>query len=111
MEKSNNAFVPSEILNGIYDILENHIMIAANEDIHDRAIVEEVVDYVNNHPYTEQFTWEDYRNASDSGGVLIIAWLECDGNLHCEHFSYLDDEKTYWTSDEPDGPCADFFCF
>ena len=43
MRKDYGRFVPSEVLDGIYDILEDHILVAANEDVHSAEVIPQIV--------------------------------------------------------------------
>ena len=100
MRKDCGRFVPSEVLDGIYDIVENYILIAANEDVHSAEVIPQIVNYMENHKDVKQFVWEDYRNHSNSGGMLIIGWLETNDALHYERFLYTDAEENYWEHEE-----------
>ena len=92
MRKNSAKFIPSVVLDNIYDIIADHIMIAANEDIYDRDIISIIVDYLDSTPLVRQLLWEDYRNDADNGGMLIVCWTE-QGLLRCEHFLYTDNKE------------------
>lgn len=91
MRKDRGRFAPSVVLDNIYDIIADCIMVAGNEDIYSRNIISRVVDYLDSTPLVRQLLWEDYRNGADNGGMLIVCWTE-QGLLHAEHFLYIDKE-------------------
>lgn len=89
MRKDGARFIPSIVLDNIYDMIADNIVVAANEDIYDRDIISIIVDYLDSTPLVRQLLWEDYRNDTDDGGMLIVCWTE-KGLLHCEQFKYRD---------------------
>lgn len=101
MRKDNARFMPSPVLDNIYDMIADHIVVAANEDIYDKDIISIIVDYLDSTPLVRQLLWEDYRNGADNGGMLILYWEEKNilqekkNTLHCEHFLYIDDKENY----------------
>lgn len=137
MRKSNDTFMPSKVLDEIYDILNESICVAGNEDIYYDDIIWDIVRLMDGHPAVRMFLWEDVRNKTDDGGMLFISWVEGSNQLRHEHFLYrdLDEDRLYrrGTRDvrqekdlvkeitkkvynehaygNPDGPCADWFCF
>ena len=50
MRISNDVFIPSVVKNDIYDILDEHIVIAGNEDVYDKEIVTEIPKFLDEHP-------------------------------------------------------------
>lgn len=94
MRKDRARFMPSPVLDNIYDMIADHIAVAANEDIYDRDIISIIVDYLDSTPLVRQLLWEDYRNGADNGGMLIVCWME-QGLLRCEHFLYIDNKENY----------------
>ena len=94
MRKNGAKFVPSIVLDNIYDMIADHVVVAANEDIYDRDIISIIVDYLDCTPLVRQLLWEDYRNGADNGGMLIVCWTE-QGLLRCEHFLYIDNKENY----------------
>ena len=137
MRKTNDTFMPSKVLDEIYDILNESICVAGNEDIYYDDIVWDIVRLMDGHPAVRMFLWEDVRNKTNDGGMLFISWVEGNNQLRHEHFLYrdLDEDRIYrcGTRDvreekdlvkeitkkvyneracgNPDGPCADWFCF
>lgn len=137
MRKTEDTFMPSKVLDDIYDILNESICVAGNEDIYFDDIVWAIVRLLDNHPAVRQFLWEDYRNKTNDGGIMFVSWIEGDNQLRHEHYKYRDldeniryergtrdvrekrdlvkevSKKVYneYTYGNPDGPCADWFCF
>lgn len=138
MRKTNDTFMPSKVLDEIYDILNESICVAGNEDIYYDDIIWDIVRLMDGHPAVRMFLWEDVRNKTDDGGMLFISWVEGSNQLRHEHFLYrdLDEDLRYergtrkkklkeknlveevtkkvyneYTYGNPDGPCADWFCF
>ena len=137
MRKTNDTFMPSRILDEIYDILNESICVAGNEDIYYDDIIWDIVRLMDNHADVKMFLWEDIRNKTNDGGMLFISWVENSNQLRHEHFLYrdLDENSRYergvrnvfeeknltkevvkkvyneYTYGNPDGPCADWFCF
>lgn len=137
MRKTNDTFMPSKVLDEIYDILNESICIAGNEDVYYDDIIWDIIRLMDDHPAVKMFLWEDVRNKTNDGGMLFISWVEGNNQLRHEHFLYRDlDEnricqpgvrnvgkkpdlvqevvkKVYneYTYGNPDGPCADWFCF
>lgn len=137
MRKSNDVFAPSKVLDDIYDILNESICVAGNEDIYYDDVVWAIVRLMDNHPAVRQFLWEDVRDDNGEGGMMFISWIEGDNQLRHEHYKYRDldeniryrrgtrdvraekdlvkevSKKVYneYTYGNPDGPCADWFCF
>ena len=89
MRKSADTFMPSKVLNGIYDIIEDSICVAGNEDVYFNDIIGEIVRYCDENSLISHFLWEDYRNERNDGGILFISWIE-NGRLFHEHFKYKD---------------------
>ena len=89
MKNDGARFIPSIVLDNIYNMIADNIVVAADEDVYDRDIISIIVDYLDSTPLVRQLLWEDYRNDTDDGGMLIVCWTE-KGLLHCEHFKYRD---------------------
>ncbi len=89
MRKTADTFMPSEVLDGIYDIISEHICIAGNEDIYFDDIIWPIVNFMDNNDKVTMFLWEDMRNDNDEGGTMFISWVE-DKRLFMEHFRYSD---------------------
>ena len=81
MRISNEVFVPSHVLDDIYDILDEHIVIAGNEDIYDKEIVTEIPKLLDEHPHVKQFAYST-RIVDYSTEMLIVSWLEKSVLLH-----------------------------
>ena len=81
MHISNDVFVPSHVLDDIYDILDEHIVIAGNEDVYDKEIVTEIPKLLDEHPQVKQFAYST-RIVDYSTEMLIVSWLEKSVLLH-----------------------------
>ena len=86
MRISNDVFIPSVVKDDIYDILDEHIVIAGNEDVYDKDIVTEIIELLDEHPRVRQFTYST-RVVDYSTEMLIVSWLEIPMLLH-EVFLY-----------------------
>ena len=75
MRISNDVFIPSHVLNDIYDILDEHIVIAGNEDVYDKEIVSEIPKLLDEHPQVRQFCYST-RIIDYSTEMLIVSWIE-----------------------------------
>ena len=93
MRISNDVFIPSHVLNDIYDILDQHIVIAGNEDVYDKEIVTEIIKLLDEHPKVRQFTYST-RVVDYSTEMLIVSWLEIPMLLH-EVFLYDNGNRMY----------------
>ena len=89
MRKSADTFMPSEVLDGIYDIINESICVAGNEDVYFDDIIWAIVRYCDENYLISHFLWEDCRNETNDGGMLFISWVE-NGRLFHEHFKYHD---------------------
>ena len=81
MRISDEVFLPSHVLDDIYDILDDHIVIAGNEDIYDKEIVTEIPKLLDEHPRVKQFVYST-RIVDYSTEMLIVSWLEKSVLLH-----------------------------
>ena len=81
MRISNDVFVPSHVLDDIYNILDEHIVVAGNEDVYDKEIVTEIPKLLDEHPQVKQFAYST-RIVDYSTGMLIVSWLEKSVLLH-----------------------------
>ena len=81
MRISNDVFIPSHVLNDIYDILDEHIVIAGNEDVYDKEIVTEIPKFLDEHPQVRQFCYSTHI-MDYSTEMLIVSWLEKSVLLH-----------------------------
>lgn len=93
MRISNDVFIPSVVKNDIYDILDEHIIIAGNEDVYDKEIVTEIIKLLDEHPQVRQFTYST-RAVDYSTEMLIVSWLEIPMLLH-EVFLYDNGNRMY----------------
>lgn len=93
MHISNDVFIPSVVKNDIYDILDEHIVIAGNEDVYDKEIVTEIIKLLDEHPKVRQFTYST-RVVDYSTEMLIVSWLEIPMLLH-EVFLYDNGNRMY----------------
>lgn len=93
MRISNDVFIPSVVKNDIYDILDEHIVIAGNEDVYDKEIVTEIIKLLDEHPRVRQFTYST-RAVDYSTEMLIVSWLEIPMLLH-EVFLYDNGNRMY----------------
>ena len=93
MRISNDVFIPSVVKNDIYDILDEHIVIAGNEDVYDKEFVTEIIKLLDEHPKVRQFTYSP-RVVDYSTEMLIVSWLEIPMLLH-EVFLYDNCNRMY----------------
>lgn len=75
MRISDEVFVPSHVLDDIYDILDEHIVVAGNEDVYDKEIVTEIPKLLDEHPRVKQFAYST-RIVDYSTEMLIVSWIE-----------------------------------
>lgn len=81
MRISNEVFLPSQVLDDIYDILDDHIVVAGNEDVYDKEIVTEIPKLLDEHPRVKQFVYST-RIVDYSTEILIVSWMEKSVLLH-----------------------------
>jgi hypothetical protein len=81
-----DVFVPSQALDAIYDMLDEHIIVAGNEDIYDKDIVTEIPKLLDKHSRVKQFCYST-RTVDYSTEMLIVSWIENSVLLH-EVFLY-----------------------
>ena len=93
MRISNDVFIPSVVKNDIYDILNEHIVIAGNEYVYDKEIVTDIIKLLDEHPKERQFTYST-RDEDNSTEMLIVSWLEIPMLLH-EVFLYDNGNRMY----------------
>lgn len=93
MRISNDVFIPSHVLNDIYDILDEHIVIAGNEDVYDKEIVTEIPKLLDEHPQVRQFCYST-RIIDYSTEMLIVSWME-NSMLRHEAFLYDNGNRMY----------------
>ncbi len=93
MRISNDVFIPSHVLNDIYDILDEHIVIAGNEDVYDKEIVTEIPKLLDEHPQVRQFCYST-RIIDYSTEMFIVSWME-NSMLRHETFSYDNGNRMY----------------
>ena len=86
MRICNDVLVPSHVLDDIYDILDEHIVVAGNEDVYDKEIVTEISKLLDEHPRVKQFAYST-RIVDYSTEMLIVSWVEKSVLLH-EVFLY-----------------------
>ena len=93
MRISNDVFIPSHVLNDIYDILDEHIVIAGNEDVYDKEIVTEIPKLLDEHPQVRQFCYST-RIIDYSTEMFIASWME-NSMLRHETFLYDNGNRMY----------------
>lgn len=93
MRISNDVFIPSHVLNDIYDILDEHIVIAGNEDVYDKEIVTEIPKLLDEHPQVRQFCYST-RIIDYSTEMFIVSWME-NSMLRHETFLYDNGNRMY----------------
>ena len=93
MRISNDVFVPSHVLDDIYDILDEHIVVAGNDDVYDKEIVTEIPKLLDEHPKVNQFAYST-RPVDYSTEMLIISWVE-KYQLRHEVFLYDNGNRMY----------------
>ncbi len=93
MRISNDVFIPSHVLNDIYDILDEHIVIAGNEDVYDKEIVTEIPKLLDEHPQVKQFCYST-RILDYSTEMLVVSWVESSVLRH-ETFLYDNGNRMY----------------
>ena len=89
MRKTNDTFMPSAVLDAIYDILSESICVAGNEDIYFDDITWDIIRLLDEHDDVTTFLWEDVRDEDDTGGMFFISWTEGKRLFH-EHYKYYD---------------------
>ena len=93
MRISNDVFIPSHVLNDIYDILDEHIIIAGDEDVYDKEIVTEIPKLLDEHPQVRQFCYST-RIIDYSTEMFIVSWME-NSMLRHETFLYDNGNRMY----------------
>ena len=93
MRISNDVFIPSVVKNDIYDILDEHIVIAGNEDVYDKEIVTEIPKLLDEHPQVRQFCYST-RIIDYSTEMFIVSWME-NSMLRHETFLYDNGNRMY----------------
>lgn len=93
MHISNDVFIPSVVKNDIYDILDEHIVIAGNEDVYDKEIVTEIPKLLDEHPQVKQFCYST-RILDYSTEMFIVSWMEKSVLRH-ETFLYDNGNRMY----------------
>jgi hypothetical protein len=93
MRISNDVFIPSVVKNDIYDILDEHVVIAGNEDVYDKEIVTEIPKLLDEHPQVKQFCYST-RILDYSTEMLIVSWVE-KSMLRHETFLYDNGNRMY----------------
>lgn len=93
MRISNDVFIPSPVLNDIYDILDEHVIIAGNEDVYDKEIVTEIPKLLDEHPQVRQFCYST-RIIDYSTEMFILSWME-NSMLRHETFLYDNGNRMY----------------
>ena len=93
MRISNDVFMPSHVLNDIYDILDEHIVIAGDEDVYDKEIVTEIPKLLDAHPKVRQFCYST-RIIDYSTEMFIVSWME-NSMLRHETFLYDNGNRMY----------------
>ena len=90
MRKTNDTFMPSVVLDDIYEYLTDKVFVAANEDIYYHDIVTGIIELLDNHRHNKVlcFTWEEYLFPDEETGLFIVAWREPTGPLRLEHFRF-----------------------
>ena len=88
MRKSNDSFVPSVVLDDIYEYLTDKVFVAANEDIYYHDIVTGIIELLDEHERVISFTTTDYLFNDEENGLFIIAWREPAGPVFLEHFRF-----------------------
>ena len=89
MRKTKDTFMPSAVLNAIYDILSESICVAGNEDIYFDDITWDIIRLLDEHDDVTTFLWEDVRNEDNTGCMFFISWTEGKRLFH-EHYQYYD---------------------
>ena len=93
MRISNDVFIPSVVKNDIYDILDEHIVIAGNEDVYDKEIITEIPKLLDEHPQVKQFCYSP-RILDYSTEMFIVSWIE-KSILRHETFLYDNGNRMY----------------
>lgn len=93
MRISNDVFIPSQVLDDLYDILYGYVLVAGNEDIYERDIVTEIPKFFDEHPKVNQFAYST-RPVDYSTEMLIVSWVE-KYQLRHEVFLYDNGNRMY----------------
>lgn len=88
MRKYNDSFVPSVVLNDIYEYLTDKVFVAANEDIYYHDIVTGIIKLLDEHERVISFTTTDYLFDNEGNGLFIVAWREPAGPVFLERFRF-----------------------
>ena len=93
MRISNDVFIPSQVLDDLYDILYGYVLVAGNEDIYEKDIVTEIPKFFDGHPKVNQFVYST-RVVDYSTEMLIVSWVE-KYQLRHEAFLYDNGKRMY----------------
>jgi hypothetical protein len=93
MRISNDVFIPSQVLNDLYDILDDYVLVAGNEDIYEKDIVTEIPKFFDEHSKVNQFAYST-RAVDYSTEMLIVSWIE-KYQLRHEVFLYDNGNRMY----------------
>lgn len=88
-----DVFVPSVVLDDLYDVLDEHVVVSANEDIYDKDVVRDVVEFFDTHPKVNQFAYSIHA-VDYSTDMLIVSWVE-KYQLRHERFLYDNGNRMY----------------
>ena len=73
--KKDMPFFPSEILDGIYDILDEFIEVASNDDIFNFKATYSVLNYLEHHPEVKHVTYSIVE-IDEQDSLFTVAWTE-----------------------------------
>lgn len=93
MRISNDVFIPSQVLDDLYDILDDYVLVAGNEDIYEKDIVTEIPKFFDEHLKVNQFAYST-RVVDYSTEMLIVSWVE-KYQLRHEVFLYDNGNRMY----------------
>ena len=93
MRISNDVFIPSQVLDDLYDILDDYVLVAGTEDIYEKDIVTEIPKFFDEHPKVNQFAYST-RVVDYSTEMLIVSWVE-KYQLRHEVFLYDNGNRMY----------------
>lgn len=73
--EKNKSFFPSEVLDGIYDILDEFIEVAGNDDVFNFSATYSVLNYLEHHPQVKHIAYAVIE-IDEQDSLFTVAWTE-----------------------------------